>query len=309
MGDNVAPPPTFSDLQVFVSTLEFVLENLMPQDQIELFNRLTPNGSVRALNTNFGHKAQPAFAADLKNPETRKSRPRLRPRIGDDQAPNQNIDPATRRVRKVQGDGTCFNSAIEVAIDLTELAPDHHPPLDTRCATKSYKVKTFPINGITQIPGTICQSFEDGICIAHIWAQYLTRSGVALDRQKPIVAANIHPIMINSKFHIIQSVAGRNTLVRLSELLNVLEREKTLNPPTRPYPMREIKTPQNSHNVSFKFVTSANHRIRINIFHSGKINILGAKTLDSGARIYEYITGLIRAHSHLVVLEPLPDTA
>ena len=101
-----------SDLTMFTCTLRLRLSNINCTSE-SLSKVLKLTGCVKAINSNFYHIAQPEYLKCKKDP-------------------NQN----RKCKRKFQGDGTCFNSAIEAII-----IPDHTNP------KKYYAIKTFPSTG------------------------------------------------------------------------------------------------------------------------------------------------------------------
>ena len=90
-----------------------------------------------------------------------------------------------------------------------------------------------------------------------------------------------------------------------------------------PYTIRETKPPSDDVKVSFCFTsaewTGGHHRgtgrpaqkqrkPRVNIFQSGKVNILGAVTVESAHRIHQFFSHLFAANwAELVCLKPLRD--
>ena len=185
-------------------------------------------GGVRALNSNFGRYCQAGYERFLKRPKP----------------------PPRRRDRKRQGDASCFNSALEVTIIP---GPDENPPRTVVAALsknpgKYYAVKCFPLTGYTQVPGVISPDLSDGSFAAVIWARFLTEAGVGINSAIPVTILGEWPIMINFK----------SLLVRLSDrvvlnLARVVEYLKSVKESGEalPFPIREIKHPQDSPNMSF----------------------------------------------------------
>jgi hypothetical protein len=137
---------------------------------------------VKALNCNYGHKAQPGFERFLKVPARR------HPPAHAGAPGEQGLAPANVRLRKLQGDGTCFNSAVEAIVIP---GPEDMPPPAVRDLLaahpdKHYAVKSFPTTGKTQVPGVLLVGLEDGAFIARLWARYLTQAGVGLRADVPV---------------------------------------------------------------------------------------------------------------------------
>lgn len=299
-----------------------------------------PHGCLLAVNSNFGHAAQPGYEYLLKAPKP----------------PPERRVPARGRPRKVQGDGTCFNSAVEpvVAID--------HPGISDE---KVYFVKCFPTTGETQVPGVICPDLSDGHDVLAAFVAYLnelgvgdpdTSTGAVLARaaaaprgrepaagdfdvrawgpsadagvpacRKPVVIASEQPKMLNYKFRVIRN--SPRVLVDLHRLaiylqhLEELKISEDAQPSEQqvarfagwpavvlpPFTVRETKRPTDDVKVSFRF-EGESRAPRINVFQEGKINILGADSVESAERIYDYCVRLFTANwSMLICLQPRRD--
>lgn len=309
-------------LALFVCTYVAKLGNLHI-DFVELTRIMCkdPHGCLLALNSNFGHAAQPGFEGFLKAPKP----------------PPERRVPARGRARKVQGDGTCFNSAVEpvVAID--------HPGIPD---DKVYFVKCFPTTGETQVPGVISPDLSDGHAVLEAFVAYLNELDVGdLDEdprgrdpvpadfdaragpppRRPIVIISEQPKMLNYKFRVIRN--SPRILVNLHHLasyLHNLEMTKAVEgvdlPELQlarfagwpalllpPFTVRETKPPTDDVKVSFRF-EGEDRAPRINVFQEGKINILGADTVEAAEKIYDYFVRLFTANwSMLVCLQPRRD--
>ena len=116
--------------------------------------------------------------------------------------------------------------------------------------------------------------------------------------------------MVNFKFRLLSQ--SERVILCLAHIVRYLESVKETGEDA-PFPIREIKTPQDSQNMSFKFVCPARDKtkkVRINIFHHGKVNILGASDFESPRAIYGFISALIKNRwDDFVDLGPLPDPA
>jgi len=311
--------PPFSPPFLFVCTYEAELSNLATP-HAALIRRLEPRGAVKALNCNFGHKAQPGYERFLKSPPPRPEGGwALRPGVeaaGDDPPPHQ-LAPAMVKQRKLQGDGTCFNSAIEAIIIP---GPDDAIPAAVRQvlathAEKHYAVKSFPTTGKTQVPGVLDAGLADGAYISRLWAQYLTEEGAGAVPGLPVAVRAEKPIMQNFKFHL-QRLSPR-IIIDLHRLVGRLEELKNRQqeaeegpgePGALPYPIRELKHAQDNQNISFKFQVAREKKVRVNVFFRGKVNILGAGDPQSAQQIYDFLTALLRDHwTTFVVIRPLSD--
>ena len=296
----------FSPLVMFTCTFEAQIANInrSPTELTDVLGQrvATRAGPIKALNSNFGHYCQPGFERFLKQPKL------PTPRRGGQLAA------AITRPRKPQGDATCFNSALELIIIP---GPEDDPPPEVQIVYaehpgKYYAVKSFPTTGQTQVPGVVCPDLTDGGYVARLWAAFLTDAGVGVDPSEPVTVCSEHPIMINFKFHLIRR--STRVIFNLVRIVEHLEASKNQKNSGLPFPIREIKHPQDGQNLSFKFVYPIHGReepkkIRVNIFYQGKVNILGACDFDGPRIIYSYLGDLIRDHWHSFIgLQPLPDT-
>jgi hypothetical protein len=278
-------------------------------------NRIEPRGAVLAINSNFGHVAQPGYEHLLK---TKKA---SAPRTG----------PSRSHERKPQGDGTCFNSSIELAVSI-----EHEGVKDD----KLYFIKCFTTTGETQVPGTICHDLSDGHAAVQTFVDYLNGFPVgdlepgSTTRRLPVVAISERANMIDVKFRLNRS--SPRILVNLHHLfvyLNALETTQvTARAPLAastaahfegwpvvvlpPYAVRETKPPTDDVKVSFHLVVDdsgvsgqAPRQPRINVFQGGKINILGADSMKSCQLIYTFFVELFaRNWEMLVCLQPRRDS-
>ena len=155
---------------------------------------------------------------------------------------------------------------------------------------------------------------------------------------QPLVPGSRHPVqidfenakMLNYKLHVNRS--SPRMLVNLSALstyLSCLERSApeitdaallaTLSTAFNmvgtpvlvrpPFPVRETNPPTDDVKVSFRF-RCGSRAPRINVFQGGKINILGADSIECAARIYEFFQILFRDNWNLLIcLQPRRDVA
>ena len=283
---------------------------------------VNPHGCLLAVNSNYGHACQPGHEALLKTPKP--------------PAPRQ--VPTRGRARKVQGDGLCFNSAVEpiISIALEGIAPD-----------KVYKVKCFPSTGETQVPGVILPDLSDGHAVLEAFVAYLNELGVnvpvpgalpvlgapgalpALEQlapiHPPVVILREQPKMLNYKFRVVRSCPRLLVNLRaLTSFMRQLETAKAIEnvpltprqaallaawpgAPLPPFLVRETKPPTDDVKVTFRF-RGANRAPRINIFQEGKINILGADSAESAEQIYAFFERLFSSHwADFTCLQPRRD--
>ena len=307
--------PPFSKCEMFVCTYEVVLSNIKitHKDLIEI---LEPAGPIKALNCNFGHKCQFGHESFLKEAKRPK---RVEIRLED--LNEDKLAPATTRQRKLQGDGSCFNSAMEAIVLIDPKEKIFHQIKKRRAERKDkkgkkekhYAVKSFPTTGKTQVPGTILPDLSDGAYVARVWARYLTLQGVGIDPNVPIAVVAERPIMLNFKFHLF--LRGPRIMLNLVRLDEALAEMKRAEAEELPYLIRELKNSQDNQNISFKFVVGKDDKgkdkkVRVNVFTSGKVNILGANSFECSEKIYDFMSSLFRDRwDEFVDIQPLPDRA
>lgn len=297
----------FTPLTLFVCTYVAKLSNLHV-GFVELTRIMCGRlrGGILAVNSNFGHAAQPGYEHFLKRPRPPAAEPAV---------------PARTRARKVQGDGPCFNSAVEPVVFI-----DHPGLPDDK---EAYFIKCFPTTGEMQVPGVVLPTLEDGHRVLVDFVSYLNWLEVGdrdeAGRPRPVAIISERPNMINSKFRLVcNSPRILVNLHALAEYLGLLEAVKAVEgrPITDPrashfdewpalvlppFPVRETKAPIDDVKVSFRF-ESGRGAPRLNVFQSGKINILGADSDGTGRRIYDFFDALFRANwRRLVTLRPRRD--
>ncbi len=304
------PPVLFTPLKLFVCTYVAKLDNLH-MDFVKLSERLCedPHGALLATNSNFGHACQPGYEHFLKLP---KAQP-----VIDEYVPSRS------RPRKVQGDGTCFNSAVEPIVQID------YPGIRNG---KVYKIKCFPSTGETQVPGVVCPDLSDGGAALRAFVGYLNELGVG-DQTEPehaeqraqIGIINEGPNMMNYKWRLIRN--SPRILIdtcALADYMALLESERLVagKEPTitqmalfaawpaavlPPYPIREVSPPSGDVKVSFRFKIGI-RTPRVNVFQEGKMNVLGANSEESVLQIYAFFEQLFEVNwSRLVCLQPRHD--
>jgi hypothetical protein len=335
LADDVLLAPAtdvFTPLTLFVCTYEATLANLKC-NFIDLTARMCqdPHGQLLAVNSNFGHAAQPGREELLKKPKP---------------PPPPSAAPRRSRPRKGQGDSTCFNSAIEPV-----LAPPPTLALPPSKAGKVYFLKCFPSTGEAQVPGVIMPDLSDGHLVLESFVAYLNELGVGTPgpdgAPMPVTIARERPNMINYKFRLVRhSPRILLDLVALADYLRLLEESKLTGanlaarlaePPGKrghplakfvaeewredpcgpsgpheglalpPYPIRETKPPVDDVKISFRF-QGENRNPRVNVFQEGKVNILGADSVESAHQIYAFFVDMFAKNwARLVTLQPRRD--
>jgi hypothetical protein len=140
-----------TDIIMFVCTLETRLSNMEFNKFDDFATRIctfSDHPHFVAINSNFGHYCRPGYEKFLKTKKIKKN--------ADANAPD----------RASQGDGSCFNSAIEPILTIDPLVVGTIPK-------KVYKIKFFPSTGRIQIPGIKLYDFSDGHTIMRVMLNYI----------------------------------------------------------------------------------------------------------------------------------------
>lgn len=198
-------------------------------------------------------------------------------------------DKVRKTTRSVQGNGTSFNSAVELIV-LTKI-PGR--------VIRAYKTKCFPQTGLIQIPGVLCLDLSDGRLVVNAIINMVNQ---IYDTQILFTDNITEQIdLMNFKFHICTTTPRMIPNMRkLSKL--VLE--------TAPAHGSIISTSRVEFECQFTFKIkfSDEKGVTVKFFNSGKINILGAKAVSDAEHIHEYITTLFDKHwDDLIAIVPNTD--
>lgn len=192
------------------------------------------------------------------------------------------------KTRKEQGDGSSFNSQISFAV-----LPRANPVSegDGICHTKPYKFKVFR-PGQVQLPGAKLCDLED----------IIDRSALMVDCLKKVLGCDdiylyqLNAIMKNYKFLL---KMPRGAILDLNRLKEVMRAKKNVF-------MMKYSRQESKLAIVFSTPTASDPEktARVNIFTSGKINILGAYENKYTKEICDTFNESLRAHySHLVLKE------
>lgn len=265
-----------SELRPFTCTIEARIDGLEISHE-RLTALLNPVGAVEEIHSNYGHKS---LAGPIEPKKPRRGRRR---RCYETAIPN-------RKQRQPEGDGSCFNSAVEAVIRLTPGAP------------KIYKLKYFPTGGTTQIPGVIEPDLSDGRRVVEIWVEFLNRAlaGVAQVRLHQFKTN-----MINYMFR----VQLDNPEKDMIDLERVAQAVRDTPGATSPFPVIDTLLPAERNKLTVQFqAPDKRSAIRVHFFPFGKINELGVNTRENGTAIYEYLCRVFAIRGReLVYVPPEPD--
>lgn len=185
--------------------------------------------------------------------------------------------------RKVHGEGTSFNSSILFWIHSEKFRV-------------IYKLRLFR-NGHFGLPGTKPEMIRDIIDMRDtvfipLLARILQAAG-GLPELPDVRATNLVPIMKNYKW---RRIVAPGMILNLSIVAGRMrERQETYIP--SPFRIHYAQYGDGDTKISVSFSTPTEARatkaIRVNIFQSGKINILGAHALDVTKKICQYLALVI----------------
>jgi hypothetical protein len=189
--------------------------------------------------------------------------------------------------RKIQGNGTCFNSQITLYVTRD---PPHIFP---------FKFKVFR-NGKIQLPGATQRSIREVVkCISFV-VKFLNVNVSG----KSHVLADLRPVMINYKFAI---KLQPEQLIDLNAFRQIVERDMVIMESDEPIQVislidgsrvvvpaiESIKYTRQNVKLSVRFKTPMPQKpkkcIRLNVFKSGKLNLLGSRSLVATQIICDYI--------------------
>lgn len=267
----------FTEPVLFMCTLRGEVrfgDGLAPTTPQALIARLEPRGEVVALNCNFGHKALPGHEDALKRPQ-----------------PPPDPVAGRRRPRRPQGDGTCFNSAIEARVVPEGLG-------------QYFALKSFPSTGQTQVPGVREPDFSDGRRAFEAWSRYLVGQGLG-----PARIENVGPILQNFKFR--ARFAPREVFNLRALYAKLREAKESADNAARRVRIHEIRGPIEVQNMTFLVSSPGVEKTaRVKIFPGGKVNILSAHSLEMARDVRDFLAGLVvRYRGEVVAVPPEPDAA
>jgi len=277
-------------------TLSGKIDNLIFMEE-ELIKILEPTENIVAIKCNFGEKYFQGYHEIQKIKVSNRGR-------------KKHIK--IKRPRKKQGSGKHFNSQISFIIkrNSDEILLNPQP--------KPFKFKLFRTGGI-QLPGATLDILPDIVSKTDFIVQLLKSS---LNNPE-IKLVSLNPFMKNYKFtvelspnqlidlHILQQIFLKFKDPTI-DLPNDLESYFHLYNSFCEHPMiRDTKYSFEDTKLCVKFhtPTQENHNktVRINIFMSGKINILGAFNDDITSQIYMFLLDIFNKFYNFIIVDPNDD--
>ena len=221
--------------------------------------------------------------------------------------------------RKKQGTGRCFNSQVTFQIRAgygpepvynEAFENDHSLPewiVDSK--TPVYKFKVFR-TGKIQLPGAKPHIIDDVISKIDILISILNNKLHPREASPDLLTnvININPVMKNYKF--ILGAKKHDDIVDLGALkLHLLDvRGKSLDDVP---PIDDVKYTREETKLFIEFKTPINKdqkkHTRVNIFMSGKVNILGAFDHDMTLNICRYLYSLFKHNSRFITRADVGD--
>ena len=226
----------------------------------ELVKILEPDGEIKVINTNFGSKSQPGW--EFKQVTKRKT-----------QKPKKHPDGSDKivTVRKIQGHGGCFGSALELIIvpdpetapeSITLVAKQKYDELakvrknkTSEMRQKYYVSEVFPSAapiGKMQIMGITDQKLENGKYIADICAEFLNKEGVNDNMANPIKILLGFSTLVNYKFKLDTVKLGDDYKFSIDDFVEILNNTKANPPKDLPFVIIHINPVSEKQIASFR---------------------------------------------------------
>lgn len=262
---------------------------------VDVFRKNGLDGSVIAMNSNFGGVCQPGYESFLK--------------AG---AKSQPMAPVGRKQRQPEGVGGCINSSMEILVLPMEKSEIARVIKDSGKPLRPYNVKLFPTTGAIQVPGCVLFDMKDGLWALRACVDYLNRKNimggdVVLPPHNPQNPMDGYWFdMVNFKFRL-------NKRTERQVLDFAAFAEAALDASVGwPAEAQESLICRKKNSFNFKFMHPIKHKIthpRVNLFvESGKINLLGCPSIEFGQEIYRIVNQLVSENwDRFVVLKPIPD--
>jgi hypothetical protein len=264
-----------NDINMSVCNFEVSLDNIKITFA-ELLKILKPNHQMISVNSNFLHQYSKGYEEYIFKKKKSKKRK------------NTN--------RKKQGDGSSFNSAIHVKFRVKAFN-NTYGIYNTKIFVKEQGGATLRISGVKDI------NCRDGIKVAKLWVKYLN------DKILPIHIGNTkfdkvfiqkyNVVMMNFNFCVIYDT---DKFLLLKHVANTLINLKFLGD----YEIMDVIPPLEITKISILFKNDREDYIRVFIFMTGKIIILGIKEQKKDAiNLKNEITKLIFAKSNYYIRDRL----
>jgi hypothetical protein len=281
----------FTAPQITTITMEGFLSNVNCHEE-QLIADLEADCEFVRIKCNFGEKRYPLYTPPVKVKKSNRGRKKKPPK---------------ERKRKKQGSGECFNS------QTTFVMPSSHVKLIDGVVPSdapTYKFKVFR-TGKIQLPGLLTTTVIDDVMV--LTSRLVTLLNFHLhtcedDITKMSRLINLNPVMKNYKF---ETKLHENWILDLAYLREILQEDRARVAEVPAEGAEDIDVPKifdikytrQETKLSVRFSTpvpgNLKKRVRVNIFKSGKINILGGRTKKTTDAICEYIHNLFLTHNRV----------
>ncbi len=264
----------FTEPSNTTNTLEAFIDGGVNFHEKELIKYIKTTPDIHACDCNYGHIRSSDYVEKVVPVKSTRGRKKKAP-------------PANPR--KPQGDGSSFNSQVTFLVK----NPNTFGPV-------YFRIKVFR-TGKLQIPG-VSQLHINAIyqCINFVKDQLydsMHHMNIALGlpaMSVPLNIAGITPVMKNYKFAIIHR---NNQVLRLDQLKKIL---MVGTPKDCPKIVHVKYSAQEPSKLSVEFLTpipgKPNKQTRVNIFISGRVNILGAFKVEHTQKICEYLHEIVETN-------------
>jgi hypothetical protein len=286
---SIVPDKILDDLKMTIYSYQAQVSGLIV-DFLKLYYMLEPTidetDYILALHCNFAHRINASLDDSMK------------------EKANKIKTNAKKKTRKPVGDGTCFNTCLEVYIKI------NHPLIRK---DKFYKMKCSSTTGQIQIPGGLLDSKEDCRAVVNLFLDHLKKHNIC-DPFAKIVSEKISMKNYKSKINI-QPGLDLCTHKFSRYFYNIEHGDFTdfegeyIEPP---FKIRETKNPDETPRTSFKFQYGPDIKkdsFRVEIFNNekkidvGRINFKGTKVHEYAVQAYDYITQVIRVNWPVFIIK------
>ncbi|VVB71253.1 Uncharacterised protein [uncultured archaeon] len=249
-----------NELSMFVCTFVCQLSNFSNMKIQTILDKFKLTNSILAINSNYGSLAQDGYSKLCKSKRKRKN------------------------MRKLQGNGTSFNSALEVCVRINSSI---NPSIIKE--KNIYKMKCFPSSGKAQITGVLLENYDDANAVISEFVDFLKLNGY-----DNIEALNKCPNMLNYKTTVNLRENEVIDLMKLYKLILKIHDKK-------PRLVKEVKPPFELLVVSFGVVvrhptTHVKKTVRVKIFQKGKINVLGCVCKEHAEKVKRILVQTFTDH-------------
>lgn len=273
----------FTEPVITTITMEGFLSNVNCHEK-DLIEDMDADEEFVRIKNNFGEKVYPGYVQPVKKKKSNRGRKKKPPKA---------------RKRKRQGTGECFNSQTTFVMPSPDtVVKGGIVPSDATI----YKFKVFR-TGKIQLPG-----LDDTMVIDNI-ITLIDRLIILLnfhlhtcenDALKLTRLINLNPVMKNYKFRV--KKPDDTWIVDLAELRQMLKKHMTVT--TNPK-IFDIKYTRQEAKLSVRFSTPVHGNpkkcVRVNIFQSGKINILGGLKKDTTDAICDFLNTLFTENKNVLL--------